>query len=114
MLSLKLSWRWRVSRMWRKLSLNFLRKAADHTHASSLFNRQLQNYSNNCGRGLGCPPVRGEFVIVLKCTILIYGNSDRCQACVRCMEGVRISEGPLWEVPLYMMHCCDIIITRAP
>ena len=23
-----------------------------------------------------------------------YWNSDRCQACVRCMEGVRISEGP--------------------
>ena len=31
----------------------------------------------------------------------LYRNSDRCQACVRCMEGVRISEGPLWEVPLY-------------
>ena len=30
----------------------------------------------------------------------LYGNSDRCQPCVRCMEGVRISEGPLWEVPL--------------
>ena len=25
-----------------------------------------------------------------------------CQACVRCMEGVRISEGPLWEVLLYL------------
>ena len=32
----------------------------------------------------------------------LYGNRDRCQACVRCMEGVRISEGPLWEVPLYI------------
>ena len=30
--------------------------------------------------------------------------SDRCQACVRCMEGVRISEGPLWEVSLYNVH----------
>ena len=34
----------------------------------------------------------------------LYGNSDRCQPCVRCMEGVRNSEGPLWEVPLYTMH----------
>ena len=32
----------------------------------------------------------------------LYGNSDRCQPCVRCMEGVRNSEGPLWEVPLYI------------
>ena len=32
----------------------------------------------------------------------LYGNSDLCQACVRCMEGVRYSEGPLWEVPLYL------------
>ena len=31
----------------------------------------------------------------------LYGNSDRCQPCVRCMEGVCNSEGPLWEVPLY-------------
>ena len=31
----------------------------------------------------------------------LYGNSDRCQPCIRCMEGVRNSEGPLWEVPLY-------------
>ena len=29
----------------------------------------------------------------------LYGNSDRCQACVR------ISEGPLWEVTLYFLHC---------
>ena len=28
----------------------------------------------------------------------LYGNSDWCQACIRCMEGVRISEGPLREV----------------
>ena len=35
----------------------------------------------------------------------LYGNSDRCQASVRCMEGVRISEGPLWEVPLYIYTC---------
>ena len=32
----------------------------------------------------------------------LYGNSDRCKACVRCMEGVRNSEGQLWEVPLYI------------
>ena len=30
----------------------------------------------------------------------LYGNSNRCQACIRCIEGVCISEGPLWEVPL--------------
>ena len=34
----------------------------------------------------------------------LYGNSDRCQACVRCIEGVRISEGLLWEVPLYYIN----------
>ena len=34
----------------------------------------------------------------------LYGNSDRCQPCVRCMEGVRNSEGPLWEVPLYTVE----------
>ena len=34
----------------------------------------------------------------------LYGNSDRCQPCVRCMEGVRYSEGPLWEVPLYIYN----------
>ena len=31
----------------------------------------------------------------------LYGNSNRCQACVRCMKGVGISKGPLCEVPLY-------------
>ena len=36
----------------------------------------------------------------------LYGNSDRCQAYVRCMEDVRISEGPLWEVPLYIVVTC--------
>ena len=68
---------------------------------------------------LGCPPVRREFVLVIAvreqvrsseaCPLAmsvswrvkmhyLYG----CQACVRCIEGVRISEGQLWEVPLYM------------
>ena len=71
---------------------------------------------------LGCLPVRGEFVIVIAvweqvcssevCPLVmsvswrvkihyLHGNSDRYQACVRCIEGVRISESPLWEVPLY-------------
>ena len=26
-----------------------------------------------------------------------YGNSNWCQACVHCIEGVRISESSLWE-----------------
>ena len=38
----------------------------------------------------------------------LYGNNDRCQPCVRCMEGVRNSEGPLWEVPLYIKYLKNI------
>ena len=71
----------------------------------------------------GCLPVRGEFVIAIAvqeqfyvhssevCPLemsvsrrvkihYLYSNSDRCQACVRCIECVRILESPLWEVPL--------------
>ena len=57
----------------------------------------------------GCPPpIRGDFVIVQrvvcisggKNTLFIYGISDWCQVCVRCIEGVGILESPLWEVPL--------------
>ena len=41
----------------------------------------------------------------------LYGSSDRCQPCVRCMEGVRNSEGPLWEVSLYLEISIIIILS---
>ena len=44
----------------------------------------------------------------------LYENSDRCQPCVRCMEGVRNSEGPLWEVPLCTVYTNTVMYLTPP
>ena len=37
---------------------------------------------------------------VICMAIAICINSDQCQACVFCIDGVRISESPLWDMHL--------------
>ena len=36
----------------------------------------------------------------------LYENNDRCQVCIRCIEGVCISESLLCEVSLYCYVEC--------
>ena len=95
--------------------MSFLFKVAGHTRELSLLNHKLQNYSTNCGCGfrfsaveiaiavrekLGHPLSRSLFISwSVQIHSIVIGAY--CEACVHCIEGFRISESPLWEVPLY-------------
>ena len=59
MLSLKLSRRWHMSRMWRmaRAVISSIAKQQTTPTTRLYLTVNFRNYSNNCGRGLGCPPI---------------------------------------------------------
>ena len=72
----------------------------------------LQQPTIGSGR-FGCPEVRGVRISEVRNTLAIYmGRSIGATVCVRYTEVVRISEGPLTEVPLYCANLLSLNFTN--